>query len=138
MSPRDGVAYGSQTSLAGVVAKTTGERPFDSPAALVEAAKAVPSPYVDKGLGSVPVDFLSTCDITGGNSGSATLNGKGEIVGLAFDGNWEGVVSDFLFDPASVRTIHVDAMYIRWVMDEVDLAHNLLREMGLPVHTPHH
>ncbi|MDQ1348653.1 MAG: hypothetical protein QG573_2029, partial [Acidobacteriota bacterium] len=136
--PRDGVAYGPQTSLAGVVAKSTGERPFDSPPALVEAAKAVPSPYVDKGLGTVPVDFLSTCDITGGNSGSATLNGKGEIVGLAFDGNWEGVVSDFLFDPAAVRTIHVDAMYIRWVMDEVDLAHNLLHEMGLPVHTPHH
>ena len=105
---------------------------------LVEAAKAVPSPYIDKGLGSVPVDFLSTCDITGGNSGSATLNGKGEIVGLAFDGNWEGVVSDFLFDPASVRTIHVDAVYIRWVMDEVDKAHNLLREMALPVHTPDH
>ncbi|MBP9146379.1 MAG: S46 family peptidase [Thermoanaerobaculia bacterium] len=136
--PRDGVAYGPQTSLAGVVAKTTGERPFDSPPALVEAAKAVPSPYIDKGLGSVPVDFLSTCDITGGNSGSATLNGKGEIVGLAFDGNWEGVVSDFLFDPASVRTIHVDAVYIRWVMDEVDKAHNLLREMALPVHTPDH
>jgi len=135
-APRDGVAYGSQTSLAGVVAKSTGERPFDSPPALVAAAKVVPSPYVDKGLGTVPVDFLSTCDITGGNSGSATLNGKGEIVGLAFDGNWEGVVSDFLFDPASVRTIHVDAVYIRWVMDEVDKAHNLLREMELPVHTP--
>lgn len=136
--PRDGVAYQPQTSLAGVIAKTTGERPFDSSPALVEAAKSVPPAYLDSALGSVPVDFLSTCDITGGNSGSATLNGKGEIVGLAFDGNWEGVVSDFLFDPATVRTIHVDAVYIRWVMDEVDKAHNLLREMGLPVHTPVH
>ncbi len=138
--PRDGVVYGPQTSLAGVIAKTTGERPFDSPPALVTAAKAVPPAYLapdlDAGLGSVPVDFLSTCDITGGNSGSATLNGKGEIVGLAFDGNWEGVVSDYLFDPATVRTIHVDAVYIRWIMDEVDRAHALLREMGLPVHTP--
>ncbi len=48
------------------------------------------------------------------------------------------MVSDFLFDPATVRTIHVDAVYIRWVMDEVDKAHNLLREMALPVHTPDH
>jgi len=134
--PRDGVAYTPQTSLAGVIAKTTGERPFDSPPALVAAAQSVPPAYLAPQLGSVPVDFLSTCDITGGNSGSATLNGKGEIVGLAFDGNWEGVVSDYLFDPAAVRTIHVDAVYIRWIMDEVDKAHNLLREMGLPVSTP--
>jgi hypothetical protein len=48
------------------------------------------------------------------------------------------VVSDFLFDAATVRTIHVDSVYIRWVMDEVDKAHNLLREMELPVHTPDH
>jgi hypothetical protein len=77
----------------------------------------------------------STCDITGGNSGSPTLNGRGEIVGLAFDGNWEGVMSDYLFQPDLVRTIHVDAVYVRWVMDEVDKAHHLLREMGLPVVT---
>ncbi|MEO8196760.1 MAG: S46 family peptidase [Thermoanaerobaculia bacterium] len=132
-APRDGVAFAPQTTLAGVVAKTTGERPFDAPPALLAAAKAVPSDHVDAKLGSVPVDFLSTCDITGGNSGSATLNSRGEIVGLAFDGNWEGVVSDFLFDPASVRTIHVDAAYIRWVMEHVDKAHNLLTEMGLPI-----
>ena len=136
--PRDGVVYEPQTSLAGVLEKATGERPFDAPVALIDAAKIVPEKYLDPRLGSVPVDFLSTCDITGGNSGSATLNGKGEIVGLAFDGNWEGVVSDYLFDPATVRTIHVDAVYIRWVMDEVDKAHNLLREMELPVHTPDH
>ena len=133
--PRDGAVYRSQTTVAGVVAKATGERPFDAPPALLDAARVIEPGYLDAGLRSVPVDFLSTCDITGGNSGSATLNGKGEIVGLAFDGNWEGVVSDYLFDPATVRTIHVDAVYIRWVMDEVDHAHNLLREMGLPVFT---
>ncbi len=131
--PRDAVRYVPRTTLAGVVAKT-GEDPFHTPKALLDAA-ATPLPaYVDPQLGSVPVGFLSTTDITGGNSGSATLNGRGELVGLAFDGNWEGVVSDFLFLDPIVRTIHVDAVYMRWVMDAVDGAHHLLREMGLPVH----
>ncbi|MBZ0090141.1 MAG: S46 family peptidase, partial [Thermoanaerobaculia bacterium] len=134
-TPRDAVVYQPRTTLAGVVAKATGVEPFVAPAALLGAAKRVPAAYLDAQLGSVPVDFLSTCDITGGNSGSPTLNGRGEVVGLAFDGNWEGVVSDFRFDPEIVRTIHVDAVYMRWVMDEVDHAHELLREMSLPVYT---
>lgn len=133
--PRDAVTYQPRTSLAGVVAKATGVDPFVAPEALLQAAKSVPVAFVDPQLGSVPVDFLSTCDITGGNSGSPTLNGRGELVGLAFDGNWEGVVSDYLFDAEVVRTIHVDAVYMRWVMDEVDRAHDLLREMGLAVLT---
>ncbi len=133
--PRDAVSYQPRTSLAGLVAKVTGVDPFVAPETLLHAAKSVPVAFVDPQLGSVPVDFLSTCDITGGNSGSPTLNGRGELVGLAFDGNWEGVVSDYLFDDEVVRTIHVDAVYIRWVMDEVDRAHDLLREMGLPVLT---
>jgi hypothetical protein len=135
-TPRDGVAFAPRTTLGGVVQKATGERPFDAPPLLLEEAAETPhEPYLDPRLASVPVDFLSTCDITGGNSGSPTLNGKGELVGLAFDGNYEGVVSDFLFDDEVVRTIHVDAMYMRWVMDEVDRAHELLAEMGLPVVT---
>jgi len=134
-APRDGVRYLPQTTLDGVLSKATGEAPFDAPDALLEAAKSVPEAYLDPRLGSVPVDFLSTCDITGGNSGSPTLNRRGEIVGLAFDGNYEGVVTDYLFDDDIVRTISVDATYMRFVMDEVDRAHDLLREMGLPVHT---
>ncbi len=134
-APRDGVRYAPQTSVDGVLAKTTGEKPFHTPPALLEAAKSVPPAYVDPELGRVPVDFLSTCDITGGNSGSPTLNGKGEIVGLAFDGNWEGVISDYAFDDDLVRTIQVDATYMRFVMDAVDGAHGLLREMGLPVYS---
>ena len=135
-APRDAVTYAPRTSLGGVVAKATGEDPFEAPATLLAAARTVPGAYADRALDDVPVNFLSTCDITGGNSGSPTLNGRGELVGLAFDGNWEGVVSDFHFDPEVVRTIHVDAVYMRWVMDEVDRAHDLLREMGLPVITP--
>ena len=81
--------------------------------------------------GEVPVDFLTDLDITGGNSGSATLNGKGELVGLAFDGNKEGVASDVVFNPATTRTIHVDARYMLWQMDAIDGADHLLKEMGI-------
>jgi hypothetical protein len=134
--PRDAVVYEPRTTLAGVVAKATGESPFDAPTALLEAAKSIPSAYRDPDLGDVAVDFLSTCDITGGNSGSPTLNGRGELVGLAFDTNWEGVVSDFDFRDEVARSIHVGATYMRWVMDEVDGAEHLLVEMGLPVTSP--
>lgn len=132
-SPRDAVDYRPQTTLAGVVAKHTGQDPFEAPARLLEAAPRVPEPYRSAKLGDVPVNFLATCDITGGNSGSPTLNARGELVGLAFDGNWEGVTSDYWLNPELTRSIHVDAMYMRWVMDAVDGAHSLLEEMGLPI-----
>ena len=67
----------------------------------------------------------------GGNSGSPTLNAKGELVGLLFDGNYESIDADFLFNPAMTRSIHVDTQYMLWVMDAVDGAQNLIREMGV-------
>jgi hypothetical protein len=82
-------------------------------------------------LGSVPVDYLSNVDTTGGNSGSPTLNGRGELVGLLFDGVWESIISDWDFLPARTRSIHVDIRYALWVMSEVDHADRLLREMGV-------
>lgn len=119
------------TTLGEVLAKSKGVEPFVSPERLIAAARAKKyGPYVDAGLGDVPVDFLTDVDITGGNSGSATLNGRGELVGLAFDGIYENVASDWLFQPDLNRTIHVDARYMRWVMDAVDGADHLLREMG--------
>lgn len=134
--PRDAVWYTPQTTLRGVLSKDRGERPFDSPPALLAAArKGGPQAYVDQDLGVIPVNFLSTCDTTGGNSGSATLNGKGELIGLLFDGNYEAMSSDYLVDPELTRSIHVDVLYMLWVMDAVDQAHNLLREMGVSVHT---
>ncbi|MEY4055553.1 MAG: hypothetical protein RL519_888, partial [Pseudomonadota bacterium] len=87
--------------------------------------------YVAPELGTLPVNYLTTVDITGGNSGSATLNAKGELVGLAFDGTLDGVISDWRFNPAINRTIHVDSRYMLWVMDKVDGATNLLKEMGV-------
>jgi hypothetical protein len=132
-SPRDTVWNKSQTTVRGILEKETGKDPFDAPPALLTAI-ADPkktAPYVDPQLGAVPVDFLTTLDTTGGNSGSPTLNAKGELCGLLFDGNYEAIDADFLFNPAMTRSIHVDAVYMLWVMDAVDGAQNVIKEMGI-------
>jgi hypothetical protein len=127
----DADTYFPFTKLGGVVAKHTGEEPFDAPDALLAAAQAKKfGPYYDEAIGDVPVDFLSDLDITGGNSGSATINARGELTGLAFDGNLEAMGSNWVFSPAITRTIHVDVRYLQWIMDAVDGADELLREMG--------
>ncbi|TNJ33436.1 S46 family peptidase [Arenimonas terrae] len=125
-TPKDGVAYTPFTSLDGVAAKATGTEPFDAPKAQLDAIRAM-SP---EQKAAVPVNFLSDLDITGGNSGSPVLNGKGELVGLAFDGNWESVSSNWVFDPVMTRMIAVDHRYMVWVMDKVYPAPHLLKEMG--------
>jgi hypothetical protein len=79
----------------------------------------------------VVIDFLSNVDTTGGNSGSPTLNGKGELVGLLFDGVFESIIADWAFEPDSSRSIHADIRYVLWIMEQVDHADHLLREMGL-------
>jgi hypothetical protein len=121
------------TTASQIPAKDTGAEPFDAPKAELEAIKAKRyGRYADPSLnGELAVDFLSDLDITNGNSGSATLNDKGELVGLAFDGNKEGVASDVVFNPSVTRTIHVDARYMIWVMDAIDGADHLVKEMGL-------
>ena len=85
----------------------------------------------DKRLGTVPVNFLSDLDITGGNSGSPVLDAHGKLIGLAFDGNWESVSSNWVFDPTMTRMIAVDGRYLRWVMQEVYPAPQLLKEMNV-------
>ncbi|HEY3820342.1 MAG TPA: S46 family peptidase [Polyangiaceae bacterium] len=131
-SPSPGApAYRPFTALSEVVAKSTGKEPFDAPRGLLEAVQAHKlGPYVDEHLKDVPVDFLSDLHITGGNSGSATLNAKGELVGLAFDGNYEAMASDWVFMPSVTRSIHVDIRYVEWVMDAVGGADALLKELG--------
>jgi hypothetical protein len=121
------------TTASQILAKDTGKEPFNSPAKLLEAIKAKKyGPYADPALGGeLPIDFESDLDITGGNSGSPTLNDKGELVGLAFDGNKEGLASDAVFDGKTTRTIHVDARYMIWTMDLLDGADHLIKEMGL-------
>jgi hypothetical protein len=87
--------------------------------------------YELESIKSVPVNFLTDLDSTGGNSGSATLNARGELVGLLFDGTIESVNSDWDFDPRTTRSIHVDSRYMLWVMEKVDKANNLLEEMNI-------
>jgi hypothetical protein len=116
-----------------IVEKDKGKEPFDAPKQQLEAIKARKfGPYADPALGGeLPIDFLADLDTTGGSSGSPTLNDKGELVGLAFDGTIEGVASDVVFNGATTRTIHVDARYMLWQMDLLDGADHLLKEMGL-------
>ena len=106
--------------------------PFNTPEVLLEAMKTPGSSrFAHPGLGTVPVNFLSTLDTTGGNSGSPTLNGRGELVGLLFDGTYESIISDWDFLPKKTRSIHVDIRYVLWVMDELGGANHLLEEMGI-------
>jgi hypothetical protein len=132
---KDGLVYLPQTTLAGIVEKATGEGDFAAPkkelAAIEALRKGKKTPYLDPQLGDVPVNFLSSVDTTGGNSGSAALNGKGELCGLLFDGTYETIASDYLFDTVKTRSINVDIRYVLWVMSEVDGAQNVLAEMEL-------
>ncbi|PKP64833.1 MAG: S46 family peptidase [Alphaproteobacteria bacterium HGW-Alphaproteobacteria-7] len=128
----DGQIWTPFTTAEGIVAKQTGRGEFDAPDKMIELIKAKDyGRYASPELGTLPVDFLSTVDITNGNSGSSTLNARGEFVGLAFDGTIEGVVSDWMYDPAINRTIHVDSRFMLWTMDKVDGAQRLLAEMGV-------
>ncbi len=128
----DAEPYEPFTILSQIPYKNTGIPPFDAPQTLLEAVK-----HPQKGIGydarlkDVPVNFLSDVDITGGNSGSATLNHRGELVGLVFDGNAESLSSNWLFQPDITRGIHVDIRYVLWVMKHVDRADNLLTELGI-------
>ena len=131
----DGIQWTAFTTLKGIEQKATGEGEFNAPARELEAIQALragkQTPFALPAIGDVPVDFLSTVDTTGGNSGSPTLNGKGEFVGLLFDGTYDTIASDFLYDTVNTRSIHADVRYMLWVMSEVDGASHLIQEMGV-------
>ena len=128
----DGQVWTPFTTAEGLAAKHTGKGDFDAPQKAIDLIKARDyGRWAAPELGTLPVDFMSTVDITNGNSGSSTLNAKGEFVGLAFDGTLEGVVSDWMYDPSINRTIHVDSRFMLWTMDKVDGARRLLNEMGV-------
>ena len=131
-SPRDGMRYDPFTTLEGITEKDTGENPFNSPQSQIDLIIAKNyGRYELESIKSVPVNLLTDLDSTGGNSGSATLNARGELVGLLFDGTIESVNSDWDFDPRTTRSIHVDSRYMLWVMEKVDKANNLLEEMNI-------
>jgi hypothetical protein len=131
-SPRDAVRYEPFTTLTGVAEKHTGMPPFDCPERLLELAAASGHwGYDHPSLGDVPVDILTTNDTTGGNSGSPLVNGRGELVGCLFDGNYEAMTSDFLYMDDLTRSISVDIRYVLFIADRVDGAKNVLEELGV-------
>jgi hypothetical protein len=127
-----GKDYEPFTTISQMRTKHTGEEPFHLPddcLAAIEGGKF--GGYVDPELNELPMNFLADLDITGGNSGSPTLNARGELIGLVFDGNYEAMASNWLFMPEITRSIHVDIRAVLWFMDAVDGADHLLTEMGV-------
>ena len=132
-SPQDGLFATPFTTLEGMLAKyKPNDDEFDMPAPLRRAIKDKQyGEYENKQLGSVAVNYLTTVDTTGGNSGSPTLNGKGEFVGLLFDGVYESIIGDWDYDPQINRSIHASSPYMLWVMEHIDGAKNLIDEMSI-------
>ncbi|SNC61780.1 Peptidase S46 [Hymenobacter gelipurpurascens] len=129
--PADGTKYDFYTTLDGIMAKADPTNPeFEVPARLAELYKNKDyGPYAYKG--SVPVAFIATNHTTGGNSGSPVINGSGELIGINFDRNWEGTMSDIMFDPDRVRNITLDVRYMLFVIDKYAGAGHLVKEMTL-------
>ena len=130
--PADGVHYNYFTTTNGILQKEKpGDPEFDVPARLKQLILAKDfGQYADKD-GSLHVCFLSNNDITGGNSGSPIMNANGELIGLAFDGNWEALSSDIVFNTELQRCINVDARYVLFVIDKFGGAGYLLNEMDI-------
>jgi len=131
VSIKDGAFYKPFTTLEGIVEKHTGVNPFNVEKSLLnKIAEKDYGDYVFDHVGSVPVNFLSTLDITNGNSGSATINSNFELVGLAFDGMIETIIADYKYIPQA-RTISVDSRYLLWTLDKVEKANNILEELTI-------
>jgi len=130
--PKDGVTYHYTTSLNGVMEKEDANNPeFVVPARLKTLWENKDfGQYADEN-GEMVVNFLTNNDITGGNSGSPVINGDGELIGTAFDGNWEAMSGDIYFEPEIQRTIVCDIRYVLFVVDKYGGASNLIEEMDI-------
>ncbi len=131
--PRDAVHYDYVTTMTGVLEKyKPGDYEFDLPQNFLKLAKAKDfGQYKDVRTNDLVVGFLTTNDITGGNSGSPVINGNGELIGLAFDGNYEALSHKIAFDKDLNRTICVDVRYVLWCIDKLGGASHLIKELSL-------
>jgi hypothetical protein len=129
---RNDAKINNYTTMEGMIKKyKAGDEEFDLPARMLEEYKAKDyGRYADKD-GYMPINFLTDNDITGGNSGSPVLNGKGELIGIAFDGNIEAMAGDVIFDPKLQRTINVDIRYVLWLIDKFSGAKHIVDEMTI-------
>jgi hypothetical protein len=134
--PADAIHYEYFTTMDGIMQKEDPDNwEFIVPAKLKELYEA--KDYGQYGEGDVmKVCFLTDHDITGGNSGSPVINGNGELIGLAFDGNWEAMSGDIAFEPELQRTINVDIRYVMFIIDKFAGATNLIDEMTLVTEKP--
>ena len=131
-SPKDAVIYRHYTTLDGVMEKEDPDNwEFVVPAKLKELWKAKDFGKYGTEDGKMVTCFLSNNDITGGNSGSPIMNAKGELIGLAFDGNWESMSSDVMFEPDLQRCINVDIRYVLFIVDKFGGAKWLIDEMDI-------
>jgi hypothetical protein len=130
--PRDGVNYSFYTTIDGIFEKEDPKNEeFTVPAKLKEIwQKKDYGQYADAN-GEMKVGFITTNDITGGNSGSPVINGNGELIGLAFDGNWEAMTGDLVYDKDLKRCINVDIRYVLLIVDKMAGAGHLIKEMDL-------
>ncbi len=130
--PKDGVHYKFYTTLKGVMEKEDPNNPeFVVPAKLKELYEAKDFGRYAMPNGEMPACFLTTNDITGGNSGSPVINGRGELIGCAFDGNWESLSGDINFDDNLQRCIAVDIRYVLFIIDKLGDCGYLLNEMTI-------
>ena len=131
-SPRDAVMYLPQTTLGGLLEKETGEFPFHVPSGLKTLYKNKDfGPYADKALNDIPACFLNTTMVTGGNSGSPTLDADGNQTGIIFDMTYESVTGDYLSTPELQRTISVDIRFVLFITDKFSGARHIIDELSI-------
>ena len=132
-NPRDAVHYDYVTTAKGIIEKyKAADYEFDLPSKQIELLKKKDfGQYIDKGRNDLVIDFITTNDITGGNSGSPVMDGSGNLIGLAFDGNYEALSHKIAFDKDLNRTICVDVRYVLWCIDKLGGAKNIIDELKL-------
>jgi hypothetical protein len=130
--PKDAVAFNYYTTAEGLLEKyKAGDAEFDLQPNILDLLRNKDyGDYADKKLGTLVTCFITNNDITGGNSGSPVINGNGELIGAAFDGNWEAMSGDISFDQKYKRTIVADVRYIMWVLDKVLGGHAIMDEIN--------